>query len=311
LAEFEDPVIIEEATDEPCVLSERRGAAAAVDLGGTNVDVLVRRDGAVTRRFFPSGRPPSAEVVRLLLKKAGVEDPAALRWIAVTGGRHKELPDALDGTPVVKVDELQAIGRGGLLASGYEEALIASLGTGTALVGARRGEMMHLGGTGVGGGTLLGLSRLLLGTTDATLIDDLAERGDPERIDLTVGDIVGGPVGRVPASATASHFGKASGIVAGTWVGDDAQVGREHVAAALMNLVGQATLRLALLAATTYRFRSVVLLGHLADLGGIRRAAGVIGSLFGGEFVIPPHPGFGIALGAFAEARDRMERRQG
>ena len=65
---------------------------------------------------------------------------------------------------------------------------------------------------------------------------------------------------------------------------------------------GQATMRLALLAARTEGFRRVVLLGHMADLAGIRRAANAMGELFGGQFVIPPHPGFGIALGALADA---------
>ncbi|MHB8576035.1 MAG: Fumble domain-containing protein [Dehalococcoidia bacterium] len=290
---------------EPAFLSALAGNVAAIDLGGTNFDVIVCRDGVASRCFFPAGRPLVVEVLRSLLRKSGVERPADLRWVAVTGGRHQELPDELDGTPVAKVAELTSIGRGGLLASGMDEALVVSLGTGTAMVGARGASVTHMGGTGVGGGTLLGLGRLLLGTADATAIDALAEQGDAERIDLTVGDIVGGPVGMVPASATASHFGKASGVVAGTWVGDEAQAGREDVAAALLNLVGQATMRLALLAAGRYGFQRVVLLGHLADLGGIRRAANEMRALFGGEFVIPPYPGFGIALGALAEAAAR------
>jgi len=135
---------------------------------------------------------------------------------------------------------------------------------------------------------------------------DLARHGDPERIDLTVGDIVGGPVGMIPANATASHFGKASGIVARPWVGDEAQAGREHVAAALMNMVGQATVRLALVAANAHGYPSLVLIGHLADLEGIRKAASMIGSLFGGRIVIPPHPGHAIALGALAYAREQV-----
>jgi type II pantothenate kinase len=36
----------------------------------------------------------------------------------------------------------------------------------------------------------------------------MAMNGDLTRVDLTVGDIAGGPVGIVPASATASNFGK-------------------------------------------------------------------------------------------------------
>ncbi len=285
------------------------GDVAAVDFGGTNFDVLLVRSGVISRQFFPAGQLLTADVLRSLLKQAGVEDPSALRWIAVTGGRHQTLPDSLDGTALHKVEELRAIGRGGLLASGLGEALVVSLGTGTAMVAARGRRMTHLGGSGVGGGTLLGLSRLLLGTTDAAEIDALAERGDPGKIDLTVGDIVGGPVGMIPASATASHFGKASGVVAGTWRGDDAQADREHVAAALLNLVGQATVRLALLMANAHGYAAVVLIGHLADLEGIRRAAEMIGSLFGGRLTVPPYPGFGVALGALAEAADAADAR--
>jgi type II pantothenate kinase len=276
--------------------------AAAVDFGGTNIDVLLRHNGGFERRFFRSGREMNVGLVHDVLGQAGIPDIRALRWLAVTGGRHHELPDLIDGVPVYKVPELHAVARGGLLASGLSEALVVSLGTGTMIAGARGREVYHLGGTGVGGGTLLGLSRLLLGTANALKVDALARDGDAGRIDLSVGDIVGGAVGMIPPNATASHFGKASGIVAGTWVGDESQVGREDVAAALMNLVGQAVLRLALLAASANGYRSVVLLGHLADLAGIQRAAAEIGRLFGGNLVVPPYPGHGIALGALAEA---------
>jgi len=290
--------------DEAALAALVEGPAAAVDFGGTNVDVLVCRDGAFVRRFVHAGRPLSPNYLRELLRGSGVVSPRELRLLAVTGGRYRTLPDALDGTPIYKIEELRAIGRGGRTAAGLDEALVVSLGTGTAIVGARGRQLRHLGGSGVGGGTLLGLSRLLLGTTEAAVIDTLAERGDPTRVDLTVGDIVGGPVGVIPASATASHFGKASGVVAGAWVGSPEQAGREHVAAALMNLVGQTTMRIALLAATAHGYDAVVLLGHLLDLPSFQRAAGLVGSLFGGRAIVPPHPGFAIALGALLEAAD-------
>jgi len=291
--------------DEQLSALHMSGDVAAVDLGGTNFDVVVAHDGRLVRRFFPAGQPLSEGTVRDLLLLSGVARPDALRWIAVTGGRHRQLPDHLGDARLIKVEEVPAIGRGGLLASGLAEAMVVSLGTGTALVAARGDRFTHMGGSGVGGGTLLGLSRLLLGTTDAAALDALAQRGHTAEMDLTVGDIVGGPVGMVPTSATASHFGKASGVVAGKWVGDVDQAGSEHVAAALMNLVGQTALRLALLAARMNGFGTVVLLGHLADLAGIRAAALQMGALFGGDLVIPPHPGFGVALGALAEAAVR------
>ena len=47
------------------------------------------------------------------------------------------------------------------------------MGTGTAIVNATRGgEMEYLGGTGVGGGTLLGLSKLLVGAGEVEHIED-------------------------------------------------------------------------------------------------------------------------------------------
>jgi type II pantothenate kinase len=277
------------------------GTIAAVDFGGTNIDVLIWQEGRFARAFFPSGRPISCALLRDVLIRAGAP-LAALRWIAVTGGRHQELPDTIESTPIVKIAELRAVARGGLLASGRNEALVASLGTGTLFVGARGERVLHLGGSGVGGGTLLGLSRLLLGTADAPTIDALARRGDAARIDLSVGEIVGGGVGMIPPTATAAHFGKAAGIVAGTWIGDDRQPGREDVAAALMNLVGQTVLRLALLAASAHGFQTTILLGHLAELEGIAHTAAGMARLFGGEVIIPPHAGHAIALGALAEA---------
>jgi type II pantothenate kinase len=278
-----------------------------VDFGGTNVDVLVSRDGALARRFVPAGRQMSVELLRSLLADSGVEGPAGLRVLAVTGGRCRELPDAIDGAPIVKVDELRAIARGGLTATGLREALVVSLGTGTALVGARGREVQPMVGSGVGGGTLLGLSRLLLGTTDAAEVDALARRGDAGWIDLTVGDIAGGSVGVVPAGATAAHFGKASGVVAGVWSGHADQHGRENVAAAIMNLVGQTTVRLALLASAATGFRPVVLTGHLMDLPAFRQAAGVPAGLAGGRLVVPSQPGFAVALGALVAASEEID----
>jgi len=105
------------------------------------------------------------------------------------------------------------------------------------------------------------------------------------------------------ASDEKKRLAEAAGV---KWaVKEKAQAGREHVAAALMNMVGQATVRLALLAANANGYPSLVLIGHLADLDGIRQAGGMSGSLFGGSIVLPANPGFAIALGALAEAAAR------
>jgi len=64
------------------------------------------------------------------------------------------------------------------------------------------------GGTAVGGGTLLGLSKLLMKTEDVKKIGQLAEKGNLSKIDLSIGDIVGKGIGLLPSNVTACNFGK-------------------------------------------------------------------------------------------------------
>lgn len=49
--------------------------------------------------------------------------------------------------PVLYIDEFKAIGLGGLTASSKENAIIASIGTGTAFIRANKNEIKHLGGS--------------------------------------------------------------------------------------------------------------------------------------------------------------------
>ena len=53
------------------------------------------------------------------------------------------------------------------------------MGTGTAVVHAKNnGPIEYMGGTGVGGGTLVGLSKKLLGLSHVSHIVELAEGGN-------------------------------------------------------------------------------------------------------------------------------------
>lgn len=268
---------------------------AAVDLGGTNTDVLLAQpDGSVVRSaILPWSQVADLTGLTDVLLTSGAE-PELLSAVAVTGGRHRELPDRVGPARLVHVSEPEAIGRGGLLAAGVTRALVMSMGTGTALVGSGPDGFMHMGGTAVGGGTVLGLARLLLGTIDPARIGALAAAGDARRVDLSVGDIIGGPVGVVPAGMTAAHFGR---------VGRppyDRVPAPEDVAAGLMELVGQVLGRLGLMAARAQGYDAVVLTGHLVEWPGIRGAVEGVAGAFGGRILVPPEPGFATARGALA-----------
>jgi len=210
--------------------------------------------------------------------------------IAVSGGGTRSVEATLSGIPVVKVDEIRAIGVGGLVLSGKRQALIVSMGTGTALVAAYEGgsRVVHIGGTGVGGGTLQGLSMRLLHTRDFEAIEKTAATGDAKRVDLTVADIAGGPVGIVPGEATASNFGRLS-----------TNANENDVAAAIFNMVSQVIGVIVAFAAKAYGLeKDVVLVGRLARNNLIVKSIRDVANLFHIELCIPENGEYCVAIGA-------------
>jgi len=268
---------------------------AAIDFGISNTDAVATIDGAVRHWTRPSDGAPDANVVKQVLAAGGV-DLAELPRLAVTGGRHRALPPRIGDCALFGVDEVTAIGRGGqALALGPDDdpatpILVVSAGSGTAVVAARGDSYSHITGSGVGGGTLLGLGRLLLQTTDANAIDALAQQGDPNGADLSLKDVISGPIGTLPPDATAVNFGK----LARTAV----DVSRVDLAAALMTLVGQVIAITAINAARAQRLERVVVIGHMTDMKSFRHVLDRVGDYYDMRLTLPTDAGYGTALGA-------------
>jgi len=219
-------------------------------------------------------------------------DVEELTGIALTGGGANFLPGRLLGVKATKIDEIEAIGVGGCFLSGKNRAAVVSIGTGTAVVGVwRDGDKLrieHLGGTAVGGGTLAGLGKLLLGKSSVETILEMAKSGELKRVDLTVGDIVGRGVGMLPPEATASNFGKV-----GDWTRP------EDVAAGLVNMVGQVIGTVAVLAARAAGLSdSIVLVGRLAEEEPVSSIVVHTAELFGGKAEVPENATYATAIGA-------------
>ena len=268
---------------------------AAIDFGISNIDAVALVDGQLRSWTQPARGAPTAELVRDVLASGGV-DLAGVRRLAVTGGRHQDLPDRLGECAVVGVGEVPAIGRGGQVLckligdDALSPTLVVSAGSGTAVIAARGDQYAHVTGTAVGGGTLLGLARLLLHTVDPQEIDELARRGDSNGADLSLGDVVGGPIGRLPASATAVNFGRLAR--------QDVPAERADLAAALVTLVGQVIAVTAINAARAQRLEHVVVIGHLTDMPSVRQVLDQVGDYYGLRLTLPANAGYATALGA-------------
>ena len=189
------------------------------------------------------------------------------------------------------VPEFSAAALGGLYLSGLNEAIIVSMGTGTALVHAKKEGnntiIDYLGGTGVGGGTLLGLTKKMTGIDTVEHIEAICKEGNLKNIDLRVGDISkNAQFTGVNENLTASNFGKLSDMASS---GD--------IALGVANMVAETIAMMSILAAKGHNIKNVVLLGNLTTIKPVREVFENLTS-FGINFIIPENASYGTVIGA-------------
>lgn len=211
--------------------------------------------------------------------------------VMMTGVGSSYVKRNLYGLDCVHVPEFTSIGRGGLYLSRLSEALVVSMGTGTALVHAKKnGEMKYLGGTGVGGGTIMGLSRLLLQAESIEHIADYAETGDLSKIDLRIGDIsLQDNLEILSQDLTASNFGNVSDIAT-----------REDIALGILNMVFETIGMVSVFAAHEAGVEDVVLTGNLTRFPHCEEKFRYLNSLkknYGVNFIIPDNSRFSTVIG--------------
>lgn len=262
----------------------------AVDIGMTNIDLVVEDAKGLRMQMLANQRVDASAQLRLALDLV-TDDLTPGMTIGVTGGRYRQLPDEVDGYYIRKVDEMRALGLGGLGLAKLDAGLVVSAGTGAAMVAATRSDFEHVTGSAVGGGTLLGLSNLILHTVDVEEIERLALAGDAAAVDFMLDEVVGGEVGRLPAYANAVNLGK---------LVRKRTFSREDLAAGLVRLVAQVIAVIAINAADAADLAEIIMVGHLMDLESIRKEINLVGEFYHRSFIMPENPGFGTALGILA-----------
>ncbi|MBQ7714973.1 MAG: type II pantothenate kinase [Clostridia bacterium] len=276
-----------------------------IDIGGSTTKIVgFRKSGSAKKLIDPlfvKATDPITSMYGALgrfTNENGLE-LSDIERIMVTGAGSSYLKSPLYSLPCYIIPEFRSIGLGGLYLCGYSEAIIASMGTGTAIIYAKEGEEpKHLGGTGIGGGTLVGLSKKMLGMDTVEHIEELAKGGNLRNIDLRIEDITGHDLANGFSDVmTASNFGKISDIAT-----------KSDIALGIINMVFETVGMISIFAARTYGIKDVVLTGNLTSVSIGKDIIELINKMFDMRFIIPKHSQYGTVIGAALSEYDESLR---
>jgi type II pantothenate kinase len=207
--------------------------------------------------------------------------------IVITGVGSSKINNNIFGIPTVKIDEITAIGIGGMYLAKQENIIIANIGTGTAIIEANREKIVHYGGSGVGGGTIVGLSKKMLGIENIDMVIELASLGDLGKVDLLVEDITDKDLSFLNRETTAANFGKMLETS-----------GKSDVALGIINMVYQVIGVLSVFAARSKNITKVVITGNGSNNPIGQNILAHITEMYGVTFEYPKDAEYATAIGA-------------
>lgn len=266
-----------------------------IDIGGSTTKIVgFDEKGALISPMFVKAADPVTSVYGAFGKFTSDNgiDLSDVESVMITGVGSTYVKSPIYGLPCRYVSEFDSVGLGGLYLSQLDRAVIVSMGTGTSVTyGEKVGDgtrFEYLGGTGVGGGTIVGLSRLLLGVTSIDSIVELAETGDIEKIDLLIKDITNKDI----------HPGMNKDLTAANFGDVDELATREDIAAGLINLVFETAAMISLFAARTKSCNDIVITGNLTTILNCKDKFKALSEMFGVNFIIPDNSQYGTVIGA-------------
>lgn len=262
-----------------------------IDVGGSTTKIVGIEDGNIIKS--PMNITANDPITSLFgaFGKYLYDNNIALEdveHVMLTGVGSSGVTMPIYGLPTTHVDEFVSDGLGARFDSGLDRLVVVSMGTGTTLVRVDGDKINHIGGISMGGGTLQGLSHLLLKTSHIDDVVEMASRGDISHINLQIKDISKGDIEGLPMHATASLFGKA---VSGNAT-------QEDIAKGLICMVLETIGSCAVLSQIGGGFKDFVLIGNLTRLPECQLIFPMMESLYDVRFHIPEHARYCTALGA-------------
>lgn len=266
------------------------GVVIGIDIGGSTTKIVgFDEEGRLIEPMCVTANDQVTSIYGAFGKftdKNGLE-LSDIERVMITGVGSSYITKPIYNLECIHTPEFNSIGLGGLYLSGLDEAIIVSLGTGTALVHAKKGQAPeYLGGTGVGGGTLVGLSSKMIGISHIETIDEIAKSGDLSNIDLRISDISKKDMG-LSSNMTAANFGKIS---------DTATNG--DLALGIINMVFETVGMIAYFASKQYGIKDIILTGNLTNISQAKEIVDGLNKMFDMNFIIPVNAQYSTVIGA-------------
>ena len=265
------------------------GIVIGIDVGISTTKIVGIKNGKVAAPIRITAADPITSLYGAFGKYLHDNeiDLKDVEQVMLTGVGSAYIDTPIYGLPTGKSQEFMADGLGARFMSNLDHTIVVSMGTGTSFVKCDGENMEHIGGIGVGGGTLQGLARLLLNTSDITQVATMAKQGNVRNIDLTIGDISAQPLPGLPMDTTASNFARAQ---------SDAK--KEDIAAGIIKMVLQSIGSAARLASLGSGIHDFVLIGNLTLLPQCKEVFPALEKLYNIRFHIPRHSQYCTAIGA-------------
>ena len=265
-----------------------------IDIGGSTTKIVgFDRDKNLIRPMFVRATDPVTSVYGAFGKFTSENGLSIsdVEKVMITGVGSTLIKKPIYGLPCEHVRDFECVGLGGLYLSHLDRAVIVSMGTGTSITYGDytdgKFSFEYLGGTGVGGGTVMGLSKKLLGgVSNIDSIVELAENGDVSRVDLQIKEMTDKDFG-LPANLTAANFGKVDDLAT-----------RSDLAAGLLNMVFETAGMIARFAARSCRTNDIVLTGNLTTIKQCAPKFKELKEIFAENYIIPENSQYATVIGA-------------
>ena len=265
------------------------GIVIGIDVGISTTKIVGIKNGKISAPISITAADPITSLYGAFGKYLHDNeiDLKDVEQVMLTGVGAAYIDTPIYGLPTDKSEEFMADGLGARFESKLDRSIVVSMGTGTSFVKCDGDDMRHIGGIGVGGGTLKGLARIMLNTGDIKQVAELAKHGNVRNIDLTIGDITTQPLPGLPMDTTASNFANAQ-----------TNASKEDIAAGLIKMVLQSIGSAAWLASLGSDIRDFVLIGKLSKLPQCKEVFPALEKLYNIRFHIPKHSEYCTAIGA-------------